>query len=104
MYVVGFASNFNYVLSRTDDSYTDSDWDIAIEDPDGVYNYVNDVTGYVNPTSEATGSLSYSFTPTVPGVHTIILSRGTAANHTIKHKQLFSVVSTTENTELFVTL
>lgn len=104
MYVVGFSSNFNYVLSRTDDSYTDADWDIAIEDPEGVYSYINDVTGYVNPTSESTGSLTYAFTPTKAGVHTIILSKGTATNHTIKHKQLFSVVAPTENSELSVAL
>tara|TARA_B110000503_G_C7040944_1_gene368182 strand:+ start:276 stop:593 length:318 start_codon:yes stop_codon:yes gene_type:complete len=105
MYVVGVATTFNYLLSKTVDSYVDGNWDISIEDPTGLYTYIdNSLVGYVNPTSTTTGSLSYVFTGLVDGVHTIRVSRGTASSHKIIHRQMIVVVAPTPTTAISITL
>ena len=105
MYVVDVATTFNYLLTKTDVSYTDGDWDISTEDPSGLYTYIdNSLVGYVNPTSTTDGSLTYSFTGLVPGVHTIRVSRGTASSHTIIHKVMIVVVAPTLTKAITISL
>lgn len=104
MYVIGVQSSFKFLLSVTEDIYVDNDWDISMEEPDGLYTHTNDIVSYVNPTDTTTGEVNFDFIPSKEGVHKMKLSKGTASSHLIISELLFSVVAPSLDTEIPVPL
>lgn len=102
MYMANVASTIVYSIPAGSPIATS--WDVSVEDSLGNYTYYESVSAVVQPTAEADGTVTFTFLPTVAGVHTLVLSQGSASSHSIKNKKLLSVVEHTALTTINVTL
>jgi len=99
MYVVDNEITVCYVLAPTDTPLTAADYDISIVRSTLAGSYTDAaISDFVAPTEEYAGSLSYKFTPLVPGHFRLYLTVGAAASSTVLNEKdfwVFADVSTT---------
>ena len=84
MYMANVSSTIIYKIPAG--SISSEPWDISVEDALGNYTYHGNVSNVVQPTTEEEGTVTFTFTPTAPGVHTLVLSQGSASSHSIKNQ------------------
>jgi len=97
MFVKDTAITLTCVLAPTPGTYIETDFDLEVTLPDKSVVYDEDLTSvsYVAPTSTTEGSIVFSYTPTVAGLHELVIATGTSLVHTNHVKTLLNVIEAT---------
>ena len=95
MFITGSTVTFTWVLEKTATVYAASDFDLRVQDPDGIATYSEGPawqTSFVAPDATTDGSITEDITLTKSGLYNIVLATGGSANFTVLASQLVMVV------------
>jgi hypothetical protein len=107
MFVINTEITINYFLNNTDEAQLFTDFDVRVVEPNGDFTFYSSAileADYVAPTSTTSGAVSYSFTPTTPGVWTVALIKGTEPDYDIYNEYTLRVIQPDTNVKQQVVL
>lgn len=95
MFITGSTVTFNWVLEKTATVYTETSFDLRIQDPDGIATYTEGpgwATSFLAPNETTDGLITEDILLSKPGLYNIVLATGGSANFTVLASQLVMVV------------